>query len=145
MNTDITQMRHTILLVEDDELDIISVRRSLAKLGGPYDLQIAFNGKEAYTYLESHPEDLPDVILLDLNMPRMNGIEFLTRLRQEDKYKDIKVFIMTTSNEKADRQVTEQLGISGYIIKPLSYNANTKRLDAMDSFVEFHLRKILDL
>lgn len=52
---------------------------------------------------------------------------------------------MTTSNEKADRQITEQLGISGYIIKPLSYNENTKRLDAMDSFVEFHLRKILDL
>ena len=140
-----TVKRHTILLVEDDELDIISVRRSLAKLGGQYDLQIAFNGNEAFRYLETHGDDLPDVILLDLNMPRMNGIEFLTLLRQNDHFSNIKVFIMTTSNEKADRQLTEQLGISGYIIKPLSYNENTKRLDAMDSFVEFHLRKILDL
>ena len=140
-----TVKRHTILLVEDDELDIISVKRSLAKLGGNYDLQIAFNGKEAFHYLETHLDTLPDVILLDLNMPRMNGIEFLTRLRQRDTFRDIKVFIMTTSNEKADRQLTEHLGISGYIIKPLSYNENTKRLDAMDSFVEFHLRKILDL
>lgn len=137
--------RPTILLVEDDELDIISVRRSFSKLGGQYDLQIAFNGKEALGYLETLSEELPEVILLDLNMPRMNGIEFLTRLRQNDRFSNIKVFIMTTSNEKADRQLTEQLGISGYIIKPLSYNENTKRLDSMDSFVEFHLRKILDL
>ena len=139
-----TEEKHTILLIEDDELDIISVKRSLAKLGGSYELKIAFNGKEAFKYLEAQDNALPDVILLDLNMPRMNGIEFLTLLRKNEKFSDIKVFIMTTSNEKADRQVTEQLGISGYIIKPLSYNTNTKRLDAMDSFVEFHLRKILD-
>jgi hypothetical protein len=59
------------------------------------------------------------------------------------QYKHIKVFIMTTSAERADRDMTEQLGISGYIIKPLNYNDNNKRADSMDAFVEFHLRKIL--
>lgn len=137
--------KHTIMLVEDDELDVISVRRSLAKLDATYDLQVAYNGKEALSMLKAHPDNLPDVILLDINMPRMNGIEFLRHMRREENLKDIKTFIMTTSTEPADREATEQLGISGYILKPLHYTANTKRVDAMDSFVEFHLRKILDI
>jgi CheY-like chemotaxis protein len=136
--------KHTILLVEDDELDVISVQRSLKKIDDEYDLLIAYNGKEALTMLkESYPDNLPDVILLDLNMPKMNGIEFLTALRQDEDLKELKVFIMTTSAESADRTVTDQLGISGYFIKPLNYMDNTKRVDSMDAFVQFHLRKIL--
>ena len=83
------------------------------------------------------------MILLDLNMPKMNGIEFLTVVRNDEKLKDYKVFIMTTSADTADRTMTESLGISGYIIKPLNYNDNTKRPDSMEAFVQFHLRKIL--
>jgi CheY-like chemotaxis protein len=136
--------KHTILLVEDDELDVISVQRSLKKIDDEYDLLIAYNGKEALTMLkESYPDNLPDVILLDLNMPKMNGIEFLTALRKDEDLKELKVFIMTTSAESADRTVTDQLGISGYFIKPLNYMDNTKRVDSMDAFVQFHLRKIL--
>ncbi len=136
--------KHTILLIEDDELDIISVQRSLKKLESEYELHIAYNGKEALSLLtEKKPPLIPDVILLDLNMPKMNGIEFLKILRNNDSLKHIRVFIMTTSAESADRMATEELGISGYIIKPLNYNDNTKRVDSMDAFVEFHLRKIL--
>lgn len=133
-----------ILLVEDDELDIISVRRSLKKLDIDYELQVAFNGREALDLLkQSDPPLRPDVILLDLNMPKMNGIEFLRALRADEQLKDNKVFIMTTSNEEKDRTVTGQLGVSGYIIKPLNYDENSKNSDAMEAFVQFHLRKII--
>ena len=131
-----------ILLIEDDELDVISVRRSLSKLDKDYKLEIAYNGKEALTMLKERQLQ-PDVILLDLNMPKMNGIEFLRILRKDEQLRNMKVFIMTTSAETADRVMTESLGVSGYIIKPLNYTDNTKRSDSMDAFVQFHLRKIL--
>jgi CheY-like chemotaxis protein len=138
--------KNTILLVEDDELDVISFERTLKKLNTDYDLFIAHNGKEALNLLnDSKNPILPDVILLDLNMPKMNGIEFLRTIRAEQKFLNLKVFIMTTSSELADRMITEELGISGYIIKPLSYTDNSKRNDSMDSFVQFHLRKILSI
>lgn len=136
--------KHTILLVEDDELDVISVERSLKKIDSEYNLQTAYNGIEALDMLNNtNAKTLPDVILLDLNMPKMNGIEFLRIIRNDDKLKDIRVFIMTTSSESTERAEAEELGISGYIIKPLSYTDNTKRTDSMDAFVQFHLRKIL--
>jgi CheY-like chemotaxis protein len=131
-----------ILLVEDDELDIISVQRSLNKLNMDYDLQIAHNGKEAVAVLEK-AQSMPDVVLLDMNMPKMNGIELLTFIRNDERLKDLKIFIVTTSSDPAERKATEKLGISGYIIKPLSYRDNTKRADSMESFIQFHLRKIL--
>jgi len=134
----------TILLVEDDELDIISVERSLRKLESEYMLHTAYNGIEALRILRDPAVGLvPDVILLDINMPRMNGIEFLKVIREDESLKDLKVFIMTTSSEAHDRFEAEQLGISGYIIKPLNYTDNSKRTDSMDAFVQFHLRKIL--
>jgi CheY-like chemotaxis protein len=133
-----------ILLVEDDELDVISVERNLKKLETEYRLYKAYNGKEALAMLTDEKDPVrPDVILLDLNMPKMNGIEFLKIVRNDEKLRDIKVFVMTTSTEIVDRSITEQLGISGYIIKPLNYSDNTKRADSMDAFVQFHLRKIL--
>jgi CheY-like chemotaxis protein len=136
--------KHTILLVEDDELDVISVQRSLKKLEHPIELHTAYNGKEALEMLTQNKLSvLPDVILLDLNMPKMNGIEFLKTLRNHSRLKDIKVFIMTTSSESSDRLSAEEMGVSGYIIKPLNFNDNSKRTDSMDAFVQFHLRKIL--
>ncbi|MEN2399176.1 response regulator [Flavobacterium sp. MC2016-06] len=134
----------TILLIEDDELDIISVERSLKKLESEYELHTAYNGIEALSLIrDSNVGLVPDVILLDINMPRMNGIEFLREIREDKNLKDLKVFIMTTSSEESDRSEAEKLGISGYIIKPLNYTDNTKRSDSMDAFVQFHLRKIL--
>ncbi|WP_207421688.1 response regulator [Desertivirga brevis] len=135
-----------ILLVEDDELDVISVKRSLRKLEHPYNLKTAYNGIEALEVLQqckTEGNSLPDVILLDLNMPKMNGIEFLKALRQDDELKDLKVFVMTTSGDEADRKTTELLGVSGYLIKPLNFNNNDKRTDSLDGFFQFHLRKII--
>ncbi|MBC8054233.1 MAG: response regulator [Sphingobacteriaceae bacterium] len=141
------ESKNVILLVDDDELDVISVQRSLKKLDSEYELFTAYNGIEALEMLQKQVNEgvhhLPDVILLDLNMPKMNGIEFLRVIRADENLKHLKVFVMTTSGEEADRKTTEQLGISGYLIKPLNFNNNTKRSDSMDGFVQFHLRKIL--
>ena len=133
-----------LLLVEDDPLDVISVNRSLKDLRDDVELKVSSDGEEALDLLTNTNSPFhPDVILLDLNMPRMNGIEFLRTLRQHPGLKTISVFIMTTSANFADRLESERLGISGYILKPLNYTDNSKRVDSMDSFVQFHLRKIL--
>lgn len=132
-----------ILLVEDDQLDVISVERSLNRLEQNYELYTAYNGIEALEILKAHPDTLPDIILLDLNMPKMNGIEFLKIIRNHDSYKNIDVFIMTTSGEEADRRTAEEFGICGYLMKPLNFNNNDKRTDSLDAFFQFHLRKIL--
>jgi len=135
-----------ILLVEDDELDIISVERSLKKLDLAYELLTAYNGIEALEMLRgrgSQPTELPSLILLDMNMPKMNGLEFLKILREDNALKHIKVFVMTTSGEEQDRKAMEKLGVSGYLIKPLNFNNNNKRSDSMDAFVQFHIGKIL--
>ncbi|MBS1604809.1 MAG: response regulator [Bacteroidetes bacterium] len=140
--------KKVILLVEDDELDVISVQRSLKRLDIPYELHTAFNGIEALQLLKgetegSEPGFLPDMILLDLNMPRMNGLEFLSALRSDVRLRGILVYVLTTSNEQADRSITEQLGVSGYLIKPMSYGSAYNRVDSMEHFVQFHLRNIL--
>jgi CheY-like chemotaxis protein len=138
--------RNIILLIEDDQLDVISVQRSLSKLDIEYELHIAFNGIEGLVFLKQRLEAgaiLPEVILLDLNMPKMNGLEFLKEMKGNEKLRHIKVFIMTTSGEDSDRKASEKLGVSGYLIKPLNFTNNDKRSDSMDAFVQFHLRKIL--
>jgi CheY-like chemotaxis protein len=135
--------KFNILLVEDDALDIICVERSLKKLDKAFELYKAHNGKQAWDLLNSENDPIkPDVIILDLNMPKMNGIEFLKVIRNDPRFINLKVFIMTTSSESVDRTTAEHYGISGYIIKPLGYADNKKRVASMEAFVEFHLRKI---
>ncbi|HXD76362.1 MAG TPA: response regulator [Puia sp.] len=140
--------RKTIMLVEDDELDVISVQRSLKKLEIDFELVVAFNGAEAIEMLQGSSRigpmgSLPDIVLLDLNMPRMNGLEFLQRIRADPRLAHIKVFVMTTSGESADRSSAEALGVSGYLVKPMSYGAPYNRKDSMEHFVQFHMRSIL--
>jgi CheY-like chemotaxis protein len=138
----------SILLIEDDELDVISVQRSMKKIGGQHRLFTAYNGIEALSILKGEGEmkedELPDIILLDINMPKMNGIEFLHQLRKNKKFDAIKIFVMTTSNEDKDRVAMENLGINGYYIKPLNFNDNNKSYSSMDSFMQFYISKIIE-
>jgi CheY-like chemotaxis protein len=124
-----------ILLVEDDQLDVIDMRRSLDKMKLFYQLHIAKNGEEALELLNGENAVRPDVALIDINMPKMNGIEFLTAIRKDERWKDIKCFIITTSDEKVDRESAKQLGVSGYIIKPLKLN-NATSLDAFNLMID---------
>ncbi len=132
----------SILLIDDDELDVISFERALRKIELPITLHTAFNGLEALQLLKEQ-NIRPDVILLDLNMPRMNGEEFLVELRKDASFNTIRIYVMTTSNEKRDRIRMEELGISGYILKPMNFNENTKRNSYMDYFMHFQIMKIM--
>lgn len=128
-----------ILLVEDDYLDIIDIRRNLDKMKLQYHLLIARNGEEAIDILsgmgETPSEPLPDLLLIDINMPKMNGLEFLGVVRGTDKWKHLKCFVITTSEEKVDREAAKQLGVSGYITKPFKLNYASS-MDAMNLVID---------
>lgn len=128
-----------ILLVEDDELDVIDIKRSLEKLGILYQLHVAKNGEEAVETLKGNknlPENtLPDFVLIDLNMPKMNGLELLSVIRKTEEWKSLKCFIITTSSEAVDKKEAKALGISGYIVKPLKLN-NPSSMDAFNLMID---------
>lgn len=110
-----------ILLVEDDEVDVMNVKRAFSKNNIMNPLFVAANGIEALEMLESQIIPLPKIIILDINMPKMNGIEFLKIMRENEKLKNISVFVMTTSNEDSDKINAYNLNVAGYILKPLSF------------------------
>lgn len=124
-----------ILLVEDDQLDAIDIRRSLDKLRIFYQLHHARNGEEALQMLNGSEGVKPDVALIDINMPKMNGLEFLAAIRQNEKWKQLKCFIITTSDERVDRDTAAELGISGYIVKPLKLNSASSQ-DAFNLMID---------
>lgn len=111
----------TILLVEDDEIDIKSVKRAFADLKITNPLAIKNNGEEALEYLKKGKKGSPGLILLDLKMPRMNGLEFLKIVKNVDKLRIIPIIVLTTSNEDKDKTESFNLGVSGYMIKPVNY------------------------
>jgi CheY-like chemotaxis protein len=128
-----------ILLVEDDQLDILDIKRTMEKMNILHRMEIARNGEEALAYLEGEIHQKhqapPDVVLLDINMPKMNGLEFLSTIRKNDHWKDLKVFIVTTSEEKIDKEAATALGVSGYIVKPLKFN-NPSSMDAFHLMID---------
>lgn len=124
-----------ILLVEDDHLDAIDTKRTLDKMKIFYQIHVARNGEEALAFLEKDKAFNPDVALVDISMPKMNGFEFLTVLRKSDKWKDLKCFIITTSEETLDKQTARELGVSGYIVKPLKLN-NSATPDAFNLMID---------
>ena len=126
----------TILLVEDDQLDAMDIKRSLNKLSVFYKLVVANNGEEALRILkETSSEEVPAMILIDINMPRMNGLEFLQAIRESPRWKGIKCFIITTSDEKVDKETARRLGVSGFIVKPFKLN-NTSSLDSFNLMID---------
>lgn len=111
----------SILLVEDDVVDMMSVKRALKDIKVTNPLVHVENGEEALEYLRSHENDQPAIILLDLNMPRMNGHEFLNIVKKDDSLKRIPVIVLTTSQGELDKIQSFDLGVAGYMIKPVDY------------------------
>ncbi|MGB3152945.1 MAG: response regulator [Maribacter sp.] len=109
-----------ILLIEDDNIEIMKLQRTIAKLSLNHKIIEAKNGEEALVKL-NNATVLPDIILLDLNMPRMSGIEFLTILKADKTFKYLPTIVLTTSQNRADLLECYKIGIAGYIIKPLKY------------------------
>ena len=115
-----------ILLVEDDEVDVMNVKRAFKKNNITSPLYVAPNGLEALLILRGKGElQIPKqrrLILLDLNMPKMNGIEFLRELRADLEIKHIPVVVLTTSNEDRDKVEAYNLNVAGYILKPVTFS-----------------------
>jgi len=110
-----------ILLVEDDLVDVMAVKRASADLALGQDIIHVSNGQEALDYLASNKDVYPDIIMLDINMPIMDGVEFLQHKVKLDSIMSIPTIVLTTSNAELDRQKCYKLNISGYMVKPVDY------------------------
>jgi CheY-like chemotaxis protein len=127
-----------ILLVEDDEVDVMNVKRAFKKNNVTNPLFICNNGLEALEFLRGGGnagiKEIPKIILLDLNMPKMGGIEFLREIRKDEKLKNISVFVMTTSNEDKDKVDAYNLNVAGYILKPLSMERFIEAVSTLNNY-----------
>ena len=129
-----------ILLVEDDEVDVMNVQRAFKKTNNVNPLYIAANGLEALDILRGKGKIEPAMpqarrlILLDLNMPRMNGIEFLRELRQDENLRSIPVIVLTTSNEDRDKVEAYNLNVAGYILKPVTFSNFVEVMDTLNKY-----------
>lgn len=110
-----------ILLVEDDRVDVMTVKRAIKELEIVNPLVLASNGEIALDYLQDEKNELPIIIMLDINMPKMNGIEFLNIMKKDHRLKRLPVVVLTTSQEEQDRLSSFDLGASGYMLKPVNY------------------------
>jgi CheY-like chemotaxis protein len=129
-----------ILLAEDDELDVMNVQRAFKKNNIANPLHVACNGVEALEMLRGQNGEPPAVpedrrlILLDLNMPRMGGIEFLRELRADPKLKHITVVVLTTSDEERDKVDAYNLNVAGYILKPVTLSAFVEIMATLNKY-----------
>lgn len=110
-----------ILLVDDDEEDRMLIQEAFTEIGAAAAVHFESNGEEALSYLEHHPGTLPRLIILDLNMPKMNGTQTLRYLKTNDRFKDITVIIYSTSINPLEREACLELGAHSYVIKPTLY------------------------
>jgi CheY-like chemotaxis protein len=111
-----------VLLVEDDQVDVMNVQRAFKKNEIANPLWTAGNGVEALEKLRSGELSLSRLlILLDLNMPRMNGIEFLRNLRADEELRHLPVVVLTTSDDERDRVEAYHFNVAGYIVKPVTF------------------------
>jgi CheY-like chemotaxis protein len=132
-----------ILLVEDDLLDIVTLKRGLKDIHANNPLHVRSNGEDALEFLRDPSSPIPALILLDLNMPRMNGLEFLKILKSDSDWCKIPVVILTTSQEEQDRLTSFELSAAGYIVKPLEYPDFVKKLHVLYQY--WRLSEIPDL
>ena len=111
----------SILLIEDDLIEVMKLKRTISSLKLSHTIIEANNGEDALEILNKK-DALPDIILLDLNMPKINGIEFLSILKADDVLKYLPTIVLTTSNNYKDVLECYRIGIAGYVIKPLKYD-----------------------
>jgi len=128
----------TILLVEDDEIDVKALRWAFDKLKIANPLVIAHDGVEAWEMLQDLPR--PYLIITDINMPRMNGIELLRKIRQSERCRDSIVFVLTTSNDEQDKIDAYDLNVAGYMLKSDMGTSFTRAIGLIENYwkvVEF--------
>lgn len=131
-----------ILLVEDDRIDVLNVKRGLKDIHAENPIYIASDGEAALEFLRDRNNPIPALILLDLNMPRMNGIEFLKIIKSDSHLRMIPVVILTTSQEEQDRRNSFEMSAAGYMVKPLNYEEFVKILQTIYQYWSFSERSI---
>ncbi|MEL7332825.1 MAG: response regulator [Cyanobacteria bacterium J06560_2] len=128
-----------ILLVEDDKVDVMNVQRAFKKSKIFNPLFIAGNGVEALEILrnESPTVQMPEsrrLVLLDLNMPKMGGLEFLKEMREDPKLRPTPVIVLTTSGEERDRVEAYEYNVAGYILKPVTFSNFSSVITALNQY-----------
>jgi CheY-like chemotaxis protein len=124
-----------ILLVEDDEVDVMNVRRAFQRNNIANPLFVAANGVEGLAHLRDGkvPRERR-IVLLDLNMPQMNGIEFLREVRRDPDLQSIPVVVLTTSNDERDRIEAYNLNVAGYLLKPVTFSNFCEVMTALNKY-----------
>lgn len=122
-----------VLFIEDDTIERMKFERALKSINTIHNIIEAKNGEEAL-YILSNNTIIPDIILLDLNMPRMNGLDFLKQIKEHTNYQHIPIIILTTSKNKKDLLSCFKIGISGYISKPLRYGDYVKNIESIFNY-----------
>lgn len=111
----------SILLVEDDAVDVMTLKRVFRKIAVENPLHVCSDGEKALDWLSKHRKEKPGLILLDLNMPRMNGLEFLRTLKEDEDLRVIPVVVLTTSADPNDRAESFLNNAAGYMLKSIDY------------------------
>ncbi len=131
----------TMLLVEDNPRDVRLTQRAFARADLPHDLRVVRDGDEALVYLnrEENYKDpqtspRPDLILLDLNLPRMSGHELLNVLKQDQRFRQIPVIVLTTSGRPDDVRLAYEAGANAYILKPVEFARFTEVMEHLGKF-----------
>lgn len=119
-----------ILLIEDDMIEVMKLNRAISSLQLPHKIIEANNGEVALNLL-SQKDNIPDIILLDLNMPKINGIEFLGILKNDPTLKYVPTIILTTSSNQRDLLECYEIGIAGYVLKPLKYEEYVSKIEKL--------------
>lgn len=128
------ELKQPVLLVKDDKLDVLLVRRAFDKLAVQNPLVHCADGKEAFRYLEDKSNEKPAFILLDLNMPEMDGIEFLKTIKANNNLKQIPVIILSTSTNQQDINNCFSLGAAGYMVKVIE---NDKFIETIRVIIQY--------
>ena len=131
----------TVLLVEDNPRDVRLTWRAFEQAGLPHDLRVVRDGDEVLTYLhregaykDPQASPRPDVILLDLNLPRMSGHEVLRSVRQDQRFQQIPVIVLTTSGRPDDVRLAYEAGANAYLLKPVEFASFTEIMGHLGKF-----------
>ncbi len=135
--------RLVVLMAEDNKHDVIATKRAWKENDIANDLRIVHDGEDCMEYLlqqgkyrDPGSAPRPGILLLDIKMPKMDGIEVLRRIRSEEKLKTLPVVILTTSKSEEDRMQSYQLGVNAYIKKPVGFDNLAKAIHRINLFWE---------
>lgn len=124
----------SILLVDDDDVDIMAVKRAFKKLRIANPIHVVHNGTEALEVLRATEVKRPRLVLLDLDMPIMGGLEFLDALRSDDTLEDTVVFVLTTSEAEEDRVAAYRKHVAGYMVKSRIEEEFVAKLSMLETY-----------